>query len=1141
MRFFPSLRGEIKAAQQSGDSPVEGASRRQVSGHYLVSGVPYDVGGLDVERAVRDGMERVSLVQRCIHAIASDSAGLRMIVRQDDPDDGALVENLRLLRVLNRRANPNVGGGAAALRYRAGTQLLVSRKGVFVEVVMTNGGEPHSLYLLPPHRTTPVPDEKTVVSAFEVRHANGDVEYLPPFDAENPKSNSVLWIKRDHPLDPYASMTPLEPLGISVDTAFYSRLFNRNFMAADGRPGGILAVDGPMDPGDAMELKARFVGGPQGAGRLAVLETGPGGVKFVDTSTTPRDAQYVETMAITKEDILLGFGVPESQLGNAAGRTYDNADAEEFMYWRRTVRDHNNVLEAGLDPLTGPLDDDLFLRHDYSTVAVLQRDEERRKNEARLAYERGEISLRDLRIATGQQGEDDGEWDVPGARVLWLPAGKIPLGATPEDQAAATQLLTMQVGQGQPADPSEEARAGAIIGSQAGATAARNDWSARAVARGAASHPDPGEAKALADLVAEEVKAALRQWSESMVVRDWQGRFADAPGGVAGTFSTGQEYADRFKQGQAYQAWGAGFHSHNMPGGINLHHKHAGGGKPHRHGGLEPAYAKPKTGAAPLKIKPRDLLTGDRFTIDSTTGDVTGTVLSAYRLSGGGMQVSYEDEAGNAQIVNIDASEPDLYLLPFTAQELAAIEDDRDYENRSLSDLVPLDEVWHGGHLWTVESLDDEDGILNLRRDDAGMESWLNFSGLAAERVWATRLPERKALNVPPGGAARKVTTGVLGVEQATAQDGTTYEFHYAMIDAKTLEAGDVVLVNGQEDRGPLVVTRLAPDSKHSSGNLGVYGTWRGAGSEEQVFLALDGRSSRVQIDPPPPKAKPKPRSDPSTGIVARYTDDPKGLLADARNKAFLAEWLRPAALPTSNTGQSSVAGPGQQRGFGANMTGTTDHLPDDHKVYPDRGDQFLASLLAAQGFDGLPDLVDDDELDKYVQAGEIEGFRGLSGGTSDGSLDDGITQFQAGQYYPGTGMYGNGTYVAMGLNAVQSFREASGYSSAYTASDGGGVMRMTLKASARVATYTEIQQAMRQFARSSDPIERAAAHDEGWTATLLGFDAIRTTAYGQGNAWSSMDYVVVLNRTALRVSKKAHRTPRAASAYESALQSRGF
>lgn len=172
-------------------------------------------------------------------------------------------------------------------------------------------------------------------------------------------------------------------------------------------------------------------------------------------------------------------------------------------------------------------------------------------------------------------------------------------------------------------------------------------------------------------------------------------------------------------------------------------------------------------------------------------------------------------------------------------------------------------------------------------------------------------------------------------------------------------------------------------------------------------------------------------------------------------------------------------------------------------------GDPILTELLKAQKFNGLPHVVSESDIDRFVQSGEREIYRGLT----DGKFTQ---QFKTGELYSGYGVYGNGTYAAHGPNARQ---ESAAY-----ANSSGEVMRMTLRKDAKVVHYNDLRaEAAKEYDRLSDLISRekdddkiselsalqAVAADVGRFAVYKGIDAIDIV---------SPEYMVILNRTALRV-----------------------
>lgn len=352
----------------------------------------------DIRRAIDDGMNRSTWVFRAIDIIASNAARLPIVVRRDDPTSGPIVQDHPIAKLLNVQPNPYES--PFQWKWRLVATYLVSRKGAFVETIMANDNTPSTFYLLPPQVTNPVPDPRRFVAGYELERADGSKEIINP--------DKVVWVRHPHPIDPYKGMTPLEAAGLAIDTDFFARLYNREFLANDGRPGGFLLLNSDLDPADEEEILARMQSprgrGPMGAGRLTVL-AGEGDMKYVDVSVTPRDAQYQEGMANTKAEVLQAFGVPESLLGNASGRTYDNASVELEAFWRETMQKHLTIVANAFNPIDG--DPNTFISFDLSTVAVLQRDENNRRAYLLQEFQGNAITRNEYRVATGRPPIED--------------------------------------------------------------------------------------------------------------------------------------------------------------------------------------------------------------------------------------------------------------------------------------------------------------------------------------------------------------------------------------------------------------------------------------------------------------------------------------------------------------------------------------------------------------------------------------------------------------------------------------------------------------------------------------------------------------------------------------------------------------
>ena len=343
----------------------------------------------DIERAYREGVQKVTWVNRCIDAIAGNQARLPVILRKDnDPNGEVLTRKHEILDILNTKAN--AGENSFVFRYRLSSQLLMSTRGVFIEKIRGRSGKLIALNLLPPQYTSPIPHPKTFVSGYEVLMPTGEKVIVPPDD--------VIWIRRPHPLDPYLSLTPMESAGIAIEIENLSKLYNRNFLLNDGRPGGLLVLRSEIDEDDKDELRSRFKGNLNRTGTISVISSDDG-ADYIDTSASPRDASYVEMRQLTKEEILAAFGVPESVIGNAAGRTFNNAAEELRVFWMETMSPHLEQIARGLDDL----DDKLYVDFETGQIPILIIAKQERERYSMDEFQAGLISVNEYRKVTGRK------------------------------------------------------------------------------------------------------------------------------------------------------------------------------------------------------------------------------------------------------------------------------------------------------------------------------------------------------------------------------------------------------------------------------------------------------------------------------------------------------------------------------------------------------------------------------------------------------------------------------------------------------------------------------------------------------------------------------------------------------------------
>ncbi|MYX26766.1 phage portal protein [Streptomyces sp. SID8381] len=429
-RFLPALRSLLSGSPEPPATETKTISwsggaytSTMYAGTGNIWGTEGRADGWDMDRVVTEGYERVVWVFKAVDTIGKHASRLPLELGRGLTEEGEFEETFPdhpLLRLLNGQANPLETG--PMFRKRLSAQILLSKRGAFVEKTRSRAGTLTRLDLLPPDRVLPVPDPKgDYISHFELTTREGVIRELPP--------ERVLWIRDPHPTDPFSGITPLEAAGISVDLDHLSRLYNVQFIKNDARPGGVIAVDAnTLNRQEMDRLESRFLPGSEFAGHLSVIASGPGGMSYVDTAAKPRDMNYEHASTNAKLEILAAFGVPESVTGNASGRTFDNAEQEELGFWLHTELCHLELIASAFEKDAG---DGMRLRYDTSTVEVLELPRRKRRAEAREEWNAGLISIDEYRKLAGFA-----PYANPHTRALWISPQKAPVPLVPGDAAA---------------------------------------------------------------------------------------------------------------------------------------------------------------------------------------------------------------------------------------------------------------------------------------------------------------------------------------------------------------------------------------------------------------------------------------------------------------------------------------------------------------------------------------------------------------------------------------------------------------------------------------------------------------------------------------------------------------------------------
>lgn len=289
-------------------------------------------------------------------------------------------------------------------------------------------GLPREIWWAKPDRVRVIPHPRDYVAGFLYDSWLGGSELAF-------KPNETAWLRYPNPLDEFAGLPPFAAAKLSADLAISATKSN-NAMFRNG-----VQLSGIVSPGEAAttwqeeevkrfeEALARRFTGADKAHRTMVTSQQ---LKWQQMSMTPKDAEFIESLRLSLEDVSRAYGVPLDLLGGQ--RTYANVEASERMVWTHTIVPEADFLAHEISEQILPMFGNLprtqrpdLAEFDVSGVSVLQEDET------------AKWTIRKEQIQTGfttinRELEKEGEEPLPWGDVWWAPTTLVPIesAALPE-------------------------------------------------------------------------------------------------------------------------------------------------------------------------------------------------------------------------------------------------------------------------------------------------------------------------------------------------------------------------------------------------------------------------------------------------------------------------------------------------------------------------------------------------------------------------------------------------------------------------------------------------------------------------------------------------------------------------------------
>jgi len=296
----------------------------------------------------------------------------------------------------------------------------------FITSVGSNGW-PDNVELLHPDCVTPRWDWRT--RTLEVR-VFGELVPLERIwhRAINLRSGSPL------------GMSTIAAARTSIGSGIAAQRFGASWYAEGGHPASLLSTDQPLTAEQAAELKARWLA-MVAEGSVAVLSQN---MRYEPVALTPADAQFLESIDASGQDVCRFFKLPPEACGYASGEsmTYSNVESQWLNLLIASLNPVLTVVEAGWS--------DLLPRPQYVQAnrdALLRMTTvERYKAHALALGNAPWKSVNEVRRTENVAPLDDESFDVPpAAPATGTGADDEPVEVSAADQARSIAELIQKI------------------------------------------------------------------------------------------------------------------------------------------------------------------------------------------------------------------------------------------------------------------------------------------------------------------------------------------------------------------------------------------------------------------------------------------------------------------------------------------------------------------------------------------------------------------------------------------------------------------------------------------------------------------------------------------------------------------------
>lgn len=270
----------------------------------------------------------------------------------------------------------------------------------YTEIELNKRGDVIGLWPMPPHRVTPMRSEG---GTLYYRYQRPDNVFI------DMPASKIMHI-RGLGYDGLVGYSPVAIARQTIGAALAIDRYGASFFGNGARPGVALEHPGRLSEPALKKLRESWNDAHQGvdnAHRVAVLEEG---MKLTTYSTSPEDAQFLQTRQFQLSEIARIFRVPPHMIGDLSRATFSNIEHQSLDFVTHSLRPWLVRIEQAIQrDLVGPIEGS-SVYVEFLVEGMLRGDQKSRYEAYAIAKQWGWLSSNDIRKienmnSIGKQGD----------------------------------------------------------------------------------------------------------------------------------------------------------------------------------------------------------------------------------------------------------------------------------------------------------------------------------------------------------------------------------------------------------------------------------------------------------------------------------------------------------------------------------------------------------------------------------------------------------------------------------------------------------------------------------------------------------------------------------------------------------------